>query len=290
MSFHLLAQHLHPTALAAKKYFAGHHGATGFREEEVVHAELSLKPTLSARLAHGYILCVEVSEKAYSNSLDTFVVECSTGCFPVRLYVVVPSAKEDTEFAGNLKKAKARGVGVVELSNDKEFVAADAVALSLFGLHKTELKRFPKSKRDAVRTAEQTFLNGNPVNGCQSLYQEIEAVTRAFAKRSRTEGWWRAPHTGEKNPSADLDRGDWAKVLKELGTFLDLKQCRRKCPQMTDGLIGGARALTDPRNLTSHKPTQLKAIIERDKRLRTWFEGARDLLKNWLDATKPLKL
>jgi hypothetical protein len=290
MSFQLLAPHLHATALAAKKYFAAEHGAKGFGHETTVDRYLSLKPTLSAHLSDGCILCVEVSEKAYSNSLDTFVVECSTRCFPVKLYVVVPSARGDPDLASNLRKAKDRGVGVVEVTDTGAFALAEAVSLSLFGLRKNLIGGFPKSKRESVRQAEQTFLNGNPVKGCQSLYEELEATTRAFAKRSKADGWWRAPHQGEAKPSADLDTGPWATVLRELNTFLDLKSCRKACPLMGDVLIASARGVTDPRNLTSHKPNNLKTIIERDKKLRTWFENSSDLLKNWYEATKPLRL
>jgi len=93
MTFELLAPHLHQTALAARTYFAKEHGAKNFQIEKVVDAELSLKPTLSAQLSNGCILCVEVSDKAYSNSLDTFVVECSGRCFPAKLFWPWPSAK-----------------------------------------------------------------------------------------------------------------------------------------------------------------------------------------------------
>ena len=290
MSFHLLAPHLHATATAAEQYFAEKYGAKNFRHETTVDRDLSLKPTLLAQLNNGCVLCVEVSERAYSNSLDTFVVECNSCCFPVKLYVVVPSAKGDPDFAANLRKAKSRGVGVVEISDTEPGVLAEAGSLSLFGLRKIELGQFPKKKREAVHLAEHTFLNGNPVKGCQSLYEELEAVTRDFAARSKAEGWWRAAHQGEPAPSVNVDTGPWAVVLKELTTFLDLKACQKKCPAMNDGLIGSARGVTDPRNLTSHKPNNVRTIIARDKKLRTWFESTGDLLKSWYDATKSLKL
>lgn len=290
MSFKLLAPYLHPTALAAKKYFSEQHGAKSFCFETQIDKDLPLAPTLSARLSNGCILCIEVSEKAYSNSLDTFVVECSTRSFPVKLYVVLPSAKGDADFVSNLRKAKDRGVGVVELSDENTFEAAEAVSLSLFGMHKNKLKEFPKTKREAVRQAQQTFLNGNPVKGCQSLYEELESLTRLFADRSKKEGWWRAPHSGEAKPTTNIKTGSWAKVLKDLAVFLDLDACKKRCPLICDALIASARGVTDPRNHTSHKPNTLKAMILRDQKLRTWFESTSDLLKNWYEATKPLKL
>src|SRR4051812_39093953 len=98
MSFQLLAPHLHTTATAAQKYFAEELGAKKIQHEVEVERGLSLRPTLFGRLNNGTYLCVEISEKAYSNTLDTFVVECSTRCFPVKLYVALPSAKSDPDF------------------------------------------------------------------------------------------------------------------------------------------------------------------------------------------------
>ena len=292
MNLHLLASHLHPTAKAAVRYFGKEHGARNFKGEYIIASDLSLKPTLSASLDNGCILCVEVSERVYSNSLDTFVVECTSKSFPAKLYVVVPSLKGDPDLAANLRKAKERGVGVVEIPDESTppFTACEAVSLSLFGLRRVDTKEFPKNKRESIHQAEATFLNGNPVKGCQSLYEELEVLTRAFAKRSLAEGWWRSVHVGEAKPKENLDVGPWARVLAELGRFLDMTACRKKCPLMNEGLIGSARGVTDPRNLTSHRPSNLKKIIERDKRLRTWFESTHDLLKAWYEATKPLKL
>lgn len=290
MSFKLLADHLHVTAIAAERYFSKEYGAKHFKHELAIDKDLPLTPTLSASLSNGCILCVEVSERGYSNSLDTFVVECSTKSFPVKLYVALPSAKNDTDFAANLKKAKDRGVGIIECTDNGTYGITEAVSLSLFGLRKTQLDEFPKANREAIRQAEQTFLNGNPVKGCQSLYEEVESITRAFAQRSKNLGWWRAPHAGENKPSLNISTGAWAKVLKQLDTFLDLKLARVKCPLITDGLIASAQGLTDPRNLTSHKPSNLKSIIQRDTKLRTWFESTRDILKQWYEATRPLRL
>ena len=292
MRFSLLAQNLHPTAEAAREYFARNHGAKGFRSESAIDGDINfcLKPTLLAKLNDGGILCIEVSERAYSNSLDTFVVECSARTFPVKLYVVIPSMKGDPEFSANLRKAKERGVGVIQLNEEGSFLATDAVSLSLFGLHKLKLGEFPKDKREAVRQAEQTFLDGNPVKGCQQLFEELEAVTRAFAIRSKAEGWWRAPHVGEPPPKAKLAKGSWANVLRELDKFLDWKSCHKKCPLLKESLLSSVRGVTEPRNLTSHKPSAISDIVERDRKLRTWFENVGDLLKSWHATTKHLKL
>ena len=39
-----------------------------------------------------------------------------------------------------------------------------------------------------------------------------EPVTRAFAKRSHAEGWWRTPHAGESGPPGDFDGAAWASL------------------------------------------------------------------------------
>jgi hypothetical protein len=293
MSFTILPPTLHETAFAAKRYFGKDHGATHFQFETEVEPELGLRPTLSARLGDGCILCVEVSVKAYSNSLDTFVVECCARGIPVKLYVVRQAAKKDRDFAANLKTAKSRGVGVIEISGSTTTVYAEAVSLSLFALRRCDLGKIPKPKRDPIRQAERTFLDGNPVKGCQALCEELEAVTRSFAIRSHAEGWWRPPHPGEQKPKTKLSNGPWASVLRDLAQFLELggsKPCKTKCPDMNESLIASARGLTDPRNKTSHKPPSVTKIKERDRKLRIWFETASDLLKEWYDATKPLKL
>lgn len=290
MSFLALAPQLHPTALAAKKYFSEEYGAKNFAIEEAIADQLSLRPTLTGHLSHGYLLCIDVSASAYSNSLDTFVVECVQGGFPIKFYVAIPSAKEDKDFASNLKKAKQRGVGIVEIANNHKHRFLSAVSLSLFGLRPATINDYPKAKRETIVQARETFLSGNPVKGCQAMYEELEVITRAFAIRARDEGWWKTQKPGEPKAPKKLDTDPWATVLKSLERLLDYNACRKKCPQMRDVLIVSARGVTDPRNLTSHKPSSLKKLIERDTRLRTWFETAQDLLKDWYKAVRPLKI
>jgi hypothetical protein len=138
----------------------------------------------------------------------------------------------------------------------------------------------PGSLSKFCRAVRFVYLNRHCFNG----------IYRTNNEGRFSEGWWRAPHTGEAKPSANIETGAWAKILKEVETFLDLKVCKKKCPLIRDGLIAGARGVTDPRNLTSHRPNDLKTIIQRDKKLRTWFESTSDLLKSWYEATRPLKL
>lgn len=291
MNFQLLAQHLHETANEAKSYFATKHGAKQFKAEVPLAEVTSLRPTLSGQLGDRSLICIEVSESAYSASLDTFVVDCSTKSLPVKLYVAIPDARGDPDFSNNLKRAKARGVGIVEIKNPAPILLQDAVSLSLFGVRPIDLKAYAAGRKDALRQAEATFRNGNPVKGCQSVCEELEALTRAFAKRTKAEGWWKTPAPGSaKPPAVNLDTGPWAKVLEALAASLDVTSARKKCPAFSLGLITKARALTDIRNMTSHRPASLRELIQRDTKLRTAFENACDVLADWSTATKPLKI
>lgn len=290
MDFNLLAAHLHDTAKNAINYFRKEHGANGVKIECACEASESLKPTFSGRLSNGYILCVEVSERAYSPSLDTFVVDCSVKSYPVKLFVVIPNTQSDQFFAANFKQAKERGVGVIELIGNKATVLVEAVPLSLFAVRAPEAKHFPTKYREAIRTATSTFRNGNPVKGCQTICEELEAITRKFAIASRKAGWWKAPPPGQKPKKINLENGAWAKVLEELDKQLDYKIVKQTCPLFSDKLVTKARALTDSRNLTSHKPGTVKEIIQRDRELRTIFENSCDVLRLWHDAIKPLKI
>lgn len=293
MTFKILADDLHQTGELAIKYFKQTLGAKKIKVETAVECrvKLPLQPTFIGELNNGNILCVEVSNRVYSNTLDSFVVECSNAGLPVKLYIVVPHAKKDRDLAGNLKKAKSRGVGVVEIAADgADTTYSNALSLSLFGLRRFNVPSFPSAKREIISQAELTFLNGDPVKGCQSLFEELEAHTRAFAIRSENEGWWRQPHTGEKRLTKFLAKDPWAKVLHDLSTFLDFKKSRVKCPGVTSALIAKATGSTDLRNLTSHKPSTTKEVIDRDRKLRTWFETTGDVLQSWYAATTPLKL
>ncbi len=285
MSFQLLAPHLHLTADEAKAYFTQEHGAKNWQEETAVPKLTSLRPTLTAELSDGTILCVEVSERALSPTLDAFVIESCTKHYPVKLYVVLPDTRADVDFAKNLKEAKRRGIGVIEIQGDEHTVLAEAVSLSLFAVRSINLKLLPEARRDAARQAEATFRNGNPVKGCQAVCEEIESVTRAFAIESKRLGWWKSLPPPAKEPKLSLKTGAWARVLEQLRERLDYKLAATNS-QVTKGLVGKAQVLTEPRNSTSHKPGDLAAIIERDRKLRTLFEQSGDTLTEWLAATK----
>lgn len=291
MTYRLLAGDLHATADTVQSHLRRQHGVSRFKIEMPIGDEFSLTPTLHCDDRDGHILCVEVSHRPHSNTLDTFVLECNQRSFPVRLYVAVPElSTKSVEFIAGLRRAKNSGIGVMSVSATGAHEYHPAMPLSLFGVRDPDPTTFPARKRECVRHAYEIFRGGDPSGGCFRIFQELERVTRDFAISSREAGWWRQNRPGEKGPTRDLEKGAWAAVLNDLYLFLSMPTCKRRCPGMNAGLIGAARGVTDPRNLTGHKPRTRAELARRDQRLRTWFENACDLLRDWCDATKPLRL
>lgn len=290
MTFQLLATDLHATAVQAKKFFSSEFGVTNFKVETAPFEGSSLKPTYHATLKNKYTLCVEVSELPFSNSIKAFAAECGKESRLIKLFVVVPRAG-GPDFPTLFKDAKSYGIGVIELNESGHNQLCGALAFSFFGLRRLDVKEYPAEKRDVLRQALSTFLDGSPEMGCQTLFSTLENLTRKFAIRTEAEGWWRTPVKDEPGRLArDLTKDPWAKVLSDLDHFLEFKPCKARCKDWNHTLVSQARAMTDLRNLTGHVPSTPKKIVERDKKLRTWFEHAGDVLKNWYDVTKPLKL
>ncbi len=291
MSYSFLGQNLHETADRARKYFANTYGATHFKCEVAIDAQLPLKPTWQATLSGGYILCIEVRESPFSQSLYEFVTLCAQQGKPVRLWVAVPQGMAAPTFNGELKQAREVGVGVAQIADDgtaHEF--HKPVPLSLFALRKTELKQVPKVRREVLKTAEDTFLAGAPDQGCQAICQDLEAITRAFAEHTHQASWWRTPTNAKALTTKFFRKDSWATMLEVLDERIDVKQVKAKSSTFGRPLVAGARQYTNWRNTVSHKPKTLAELQRRDARLRTMFEATRDLLIEWYDVAKPLKL
>lgn len=290
MSYTMLGQNLHETAGRAKKYFATTYGATHFLCEQAIDKDLPLRPTWQATMGVGYRLCIDVRESPFSNTLYEFVMKCAQLGMPVRLWVVVPDGNVAPTFSTELKQARELGVGVVQIAGNgtpNEF--HKPVALSLFGLKRTDLKAIPKVRRELLKNAEDLFLGGSPDKGCQEVCQCLEAVTRQFAERTYNDGLWRMP-AGKTFAPRFFRRDSWANMLQGLDSQIDERATRAKCPKFKKAKVAGARLYTDWRNSVSHRPKTLKELQERDAKLRTMFEATRDLLTEWYEIVKPLKL
>lgn len=290
MNFRFLEAPLWPTAEAAKAFFKKELGVTSFKIEQPIQPDMEYGPTLSAVTKDFHWLCIEVSESAWPqrNVLDAFVLDCKNRCLPVRLYVAIPRGTSDPAFRANLKRAKQNGVGVVEVDEVGGNVFQDALSLSLTGLRGTNPIDFPPKYRSAIRDAGQTFCNGSPGKGCSTIYEEIEALSRRLAKKTKQRGFWRALKPSEKPPKIDLVRGQWARLMKILIEHLDLKKCR--CSKLNEPLLARVLGITGHRNESAHKPHNQTMLKKRDEELRTRFEAGIDILRDLINATKPLRL
>jgi hypothetical protein len=291
MIYSYLGQNLHETADRSRKYFAGNYGAKNFECEKALNADLPLRPTLQATMNAGYKLCIEVRETPFSPSLYQFVTECANHGIPVRLWVVIPPGPAGPTFNAELKQARDVGVGVAQIgTNGSVHEFHKPVPLSLFALTKTDLAAAPKSKREALKAAEDIFLGGAPDQGCQAICQELELVTRQVAEFTYSAGLWKTPKGAPTHNARFFRTDSWARMLDALDGRIDVKRVGAKSPTFSKALVAGARHFTDWRNSVSHKPKTLKQLQQRDAKLRTMFEATRDLLIAWYDVAKPFKL
>jgi hypothetical protein len=291
MRYSFLGQDLHETADRAKSFFAANYGATHFKCEEPVENDLRLRPTWKAKLKSGHTLCVNVQPTPFSSTLYEFVMKCAQRELPIKLWVAVPLGSAKESFSADLKQAHEAGIGVVQFSDDgKPHEFHRAVPLSLFGLKKTDLRTVPRARRDEVKTAEATFLDGTPDQGCQALCQQLEQITRQVAERTYDNGWWKTPAGSKPLRKRFFTTDSWAKMLEAFDSRVEQKKVEARCPSFTKAKVAGTRGFTDWRNDVSHKPKNLKELQKRDAKLRTMFEATRNLLIEWYLIAKPLKL
>ena len=291
MTYTLLGQALHETADRAKKWFADNYGATGFVCEKPSPDSLPLAPTWKAKLRAGYGLYINVQSAPFIPTLSDVVSIGVHRSLPIKLWVAVNYESPKLTFAEDLRKAADLGIGVVQF--DESGHAREwhrAVALSLYTLRKTDLARVPKVRKEALKNAEATFLSGSPPEGCQTICQELEDVTRAFAEYTYKNGFWTIPANTKALPDYFFRTGKWAPMLEALDIRIDEKTIRKKCPTFTKANVAAARGYAGWRNSLSHKPKNAKELTQRDARLRTMFEATRDMLLDWYEIGSPLKL
>jgi hypothetical protein len=290
MSYQYLGQDLHETADKAKKYFKDNYGAKSFLCEQEIVKDLGLRPTWQAQQSDGYLIALNVQPQPFSPTLHEFVNKCAKDAMPLKLWVVVPRRPANTTFNQDLRNAHEMGVGVIDFPDvGAPHIFHRPVPISLFALGKIDPKTFPAIYRPSIKAAEDTFLDGDPGQGCQTICQELEDLTRKCASVSYQRGWFQggwAPPSGQ----AFFDTGSWANLLREFENRIDIASIRGTCPLFDKQLIVIARGHTDWRNSVSHKPKNLKELKKRDPKLRTMFETTRNLLIDWANATKPLKL
>jgi len=134
MKYRALAETLIPIAEAVRKYFMDAEGAKRFRAEEAIAPSSSYRPTLLADSHDRSLLAIEVNQGVYTDVLDRLVVECVSQGLPIRLFVASPAGGPATSVVELVRKARVRGIGVVEVAGKSVQRILPALSLSLFGL------------------------------------------------------------------------------------------------------------------------------------------------------------
>jgi hypothetical protein len=285
MSYQFLGQDLHGVADAAKKFFVNQYGAKGFKCEKPINNAMPLRPTWQAKLKAGYLLCVNVQTSAFTPTMYEVVTKGAQVGLPIKLWVAIGPAHNTS---ADIRQARDSGIGVVQFDDDgngSEYHRA--VPLSLFALKKTDLKKVPKTRREEMKSAESTFLDGDPVQGCQAVCQEMEDVTRKFAAKSYGDGCWKATSHTAKFFESD----PWSVLLETMERELDVSSCKKTYGDANfKQLIVQARSFTDWRNKVSHKPKTAQELHDRDGLCRTRFEGSRDVLVDWYNLADQIKI
>jgi hypothetical protein len=282
--YRILSLGLRETADAAIEWFIREWGLKKGRiqVEASFHRDIDYRPTFVVQLDDGHLLCVDVSQSIYSNTLDSVALACLQEGLPVRFFVAVPRDIKDPDYSVNIKKAKRAGVGLLEVDSHSGTIIQSALSLSLAGVRSLELTEFPARYRHDLQHAQQVFRDGDPSKACSHVYDELEAACRRFAKKCVARKLWKNPN------NLKLDSDPWANILADLDRTLDRNSnlTRRVTPALIARLIG----VTTHRNESGHKPKNVKELTKRDQALRTRFEGAVDLLKEFLDATSKFRI
>jgi hypothetical protein len=279
MSYRILPPHLQNLAEQVKKYFKSK-GITKFAVEEPIDRDGIFRHTLLASTSDGHYVCVEVSENAYIETLDAVLLDYRNKNLPVKLYVAIPKRMVVVNLQKQLRQARRNGVGVLEVDEKGAELVHEALSQSLVDLRSVEFDSFPSKYRGSLSRAVETFRNGDPAKGCSTVYDEIEALSRRIAKKTQKKGLWKSV------PKLNLDRDSWANVMEALMEQLNYSACG--CPKLKKALLARVLGITSHRNETGHKISRRADLVKRDKRLRTRFEDAIDLLSDLIDASRPL--
>jgi hypothetical protein len=285
MKFVYLPTSLVATAERAVEYFRDNHGLGSFRVEEEIGPTLQYRPTLQTMTSDHYYLCVELSESPYPALLEPVVLDCVTQGLPVKLYVAFPSDPLPPDYKARVDRARAHGIGVLEISPNQTQLIHTSLPLSLVGLRPRPNREFPPRYRSALAAAENTFKNGSPAQGCMLIHQEIEQLSRKIAKKTQAKGLWRSLKPNEKAPRFS-EKTAWARVMEIVIDHLDFS----KCPTPDKSLLNRIAGMTTHRNDGGHKPDSLKALVKRDREVRTRFENAVDTLFDLIQQSRHLRI
>lgn len=285
MKYRALAEALVPVAETVRKHFMRTEGTTHFRAEEEIAPNLSYRPTLLGESQDHSLLAIEVNEGTYTDALDIFVLECLTEGMAIRLFVAAQAGGPDTPRMNLIRKAKQRGIGVVEVHGTSVSSLLPALSLSLFGVRPIDRSSFPRASLARLTQADETFRNGDPAKGCGRIYDMIEKRTRAIAVEIDRLGLWRTPSNGTTRPKINLKTGPWSKVLDFVDEHADFGKLHKGPIPISKPLWSRVRGLTPHRNESGHEPGTREELQRRDQQLRTRFEHAVDTLADLAKAS-----
>lgn len=142
--FGILSPGLHETAIAAIDWFIEQWGVkrSWIKVEVAFDPDINFRPTFVVQLDDGHLLCIDVSQSIYSNTLDTVAIGCLQKGLPVKLFVATPRDVKDSDYSIKLKTAKRAGVGLLEVDTQSGTIVQNAISLSLLGLRQIRLFRF----------------------------------------------------------------------------------------------------------------------------------------------------
>ncbi len=290
MNYRILPPHLHSTADAAIRFFRNNEGVTGVQIETSIDNDIRFRPTIIGKMRDHHMLSVEVTDSGYTSALDEFVLDCERRGLPVRLYIAIPRGADLAEFQHMVKRAQNRGVGVVEVDERGGNVMFRPLSLSLTGVRRVNVQRFPMKYRQALSEAQQTFLGGDPVKGCGCIYDELESLSRRIAQRVDQRGLWKRLKGAQRRPKVNFEIGPWQRVLTVLREHFAYSKIPPGQARLNETLLAQVIGLTPYRNESGHKPRRLSDLISRDRQLRTRFEHAVDTLESLVKASKFLRV
>src|SRR6266571_8543338 len=130
MTYEFLQSGLWPVAEAVRTFLRESRGVSKLRVEDSIHPSVSLRPTMSGKIAGG-IVCVEVSETFFPDQLNALVSDCLAHGLPVQLFVACPASITGKIDEVAIRRASRLGVGCMVVTNTVVEVIREPLDLSL---------------------------------------------------------------------------------------------------------------------------------------------------------------
>ncbi len=233
---------------------------------ETLDFDASPATTFSGNSRLGYKVCIEVHQSPFPKTVESFISDCMKHNFPVKLYIAIPEAGNESLDTSLVKRANDFGVGLIIVGKRIRLIN-DALELSLL-ISDVDLHAYPKKLRPELSQAIRTYQNGDPVKGVSNLCDVVEHAIRKIAKQSKGNGNGKIPLAD----TLDLENGSLANVIKKMIQHSVLN----------DVVLASCLGLTSVRNDTSHPPKEFKQRVKRHLRLKTNFNHTLNILTDLL--------